>query len=330
MKLVAAAQRVAVAGSFLAVLILSVPSDSAVPSGYRGFPYLDSIQEIPGKIRLFRFDQGMAGKTQTEAALDANTNGVTWHDYNSHNNWYCHARDATGVGLQNMGAGGDHMEAGSPGGNLTANTDCYLAETNQGDWTKYTVKVAQPGIYSINFFEAAAETQIPYVSVAFLNGADSVSTGTDTMHVTSYYHSWWYMVDYRRIALDSGVQVLRFDIVGNGPMNVDYLDFSYIGPVSVADRGIFASQNGGLSLKSITPQADRSLQLNFTAADATPATVQCFDARGSLLFSETINGVAMGYNHIPLKGKVPGKGMLFVRMTQGNKTAQGKVFMFGR
>jgi hypothetical protein len=335
MKFFLAAQRLAVAGSFLAVLSINFPADSAIPAGYKGFPYLDSVQQIPGKTRLFRFDQGVAGKTGAEATLDAGTNGVTWHDYNSSNNWYCHARDATGVGLQNMGAGGDHMEAGSPGGDLTANSDCYLAETNKGDWTKYTVRVNQPGIYSINFLEAAeydkpTDPHIPYVAVAFLNGTDSISTGTDTMRLTSYYHSWWYMIDYRRIALDSGLQVMRFDIVGNGPMNIDYMDFSYVGPVSVADRAYFASQNGGLSLRSITPQSTKTLQLNFTAAEASPATVQCFDSRGALLFTETINNVAMGYNHIQLKNRISGSGMIFVRMTQGNKTAQGKVFLFAK
>jgi hypothetical protein len=329
MKLVSAAQRFAVAGLVFTVLF-SFPTHSAIPAGYNGFPYLDSVQQIPGKIRLFRFDQGKAGKTGGSAVLDAGTNGVTWHDYNSSNKWYCQLRSSTGVGLQNMGAGGDHMEAGSPGGDLTANSDCYLAETNQGDWTKYTLKVNQPGIYSINFFEAANETVIPYVGVSFLNGTDSISTGTDTMHLTSYYHSWWYMIDYRRIALDSGLQVMRFDIVGNGPMNIDYMDFNYIGPVSVADRAYFSSLNGGLSLRSITPQATKTLRLNFTAAETAPVTVQSYNARGTLLSAETINNVSLGYNHIQLKNRISGSGMVLIRMTQGNKVAQGKVFMFGK
>jgi hypothetical protein len=215
----------------VAMLLTQILPESllcAIPSGYKGFPYLDSIQEIPGRIRLFRFDQGMSGKTGASSVLDAGTKDITWHDYNSSNKWYCQLRSATGVGLQNMGAGGDKMETGSPAHTLV-NGDCYLAETNQGDWTKYTVRVKQRGIYSISFLEAASETQIPYVAVSFLNGTDSISTGTDTMHLTSYYHNWWYMPEYKHIELDSGLQVMRFDIVGNGPMNINYLDFSYVG-----------------------------------------------------------------------------------------------------
>lgn len=337
MTLYSAARRLAVAGSFLTVLFISFPADSAIPAGYKGFPYLDSIQPIPGKVRLIRFDQGMAGKTAAEATLDANTKEVTWHDYASSNRWYCHLRDATGVGDQVMGAGGDHMDAGSPGGDLTANQDCYVADANVGDWTKYTVYVKQPGVYSLNILEAANGIEAqwgPYIALSFLNGTDSITTGTDTLHLTSYFHAWWYMVDFKRMVLDSGLQVFRYDVStnppGNGPMNVNYVDFNYIGPVGVADRAYFSSINGGLSLRSITPQASKTLQLNFTAAEASPATVQCFDSRGTLLFTETMNNVAIGYNHIQLKNRVSVSGMVFVRMTQGNKTAQGKIFLFAK
>ena len=341
MKIFLAAQRLAIAGSFLAVLSISFPADSAIPTGYKGFPYLDSVQQIPGKIRFFRFDQGVKGKTGSEATLDAGAKEVTWHDYMAVGGWYCHdLRAITGPSLQKMGAGGDGMSSDWVGANYvrdSASTDCYLADANKGDWTKYTVYVKQPGIYSLSIFQTAQgiEAQYgPYVEISLLNGTDSISTGTDTLHLTSYFHAWWYMKDFRRLALDSGMQVLRYQVCenppGNGPMNVDYVDLNYVGPVSVADRAYFSSINGGLSLRSITPQASKSLQLNFTAAEASPATVQCFDSRGSLLFTETMNNVALGYNHIQLKNRVPGSGMVFVRMTQGNKTAQGKIFLFAK
>jgi hypothetical protein len=345
MKFFLVAQRLAVAGSFLAVLFISFPADSAIPAGYKGFPYLDSVQQIPGRIRFFRFDQGMAGKTQAEATLDANTNGVTWHDFMAIGQWACHnLRAITGPSIQVMGAGGDCMSSDWVGPNYvrdSASTDCYLADANMGDWTKYTVHIKQPGIYSFSIFQTAAGIEAqwgPYVEVSLLNGTDSISTGTDTLHLThgcAYdFHSWWYMKDYRRLTLDSGMQVLRYQVCtnppGNGPMNVDFADFNYVGPVSVADRHLFASRNGGLSLTSITPQPNKTLQLNFTAADAVPATVQCFDARGTLLFSEAMNNVVLGYNHIQLKNRVQGSGMVFVRMIQGNKTAQGRIFLFAK
>jgi hypothetical protein len=286
-----------------------------------------------------RFDQGVKGKTGSEATLDAGAKEVTWHDDMTFGRWACHSlREITNVSLQLMGQGGDHMGTGWTGANYTNNTDCYLADANKGDWTKYTVYVKQPGIYSFSILAAAdPDTQWGHelIALSFLNGKDSVSTGTDTMHWTGGGgHVWWYLENFRRVVLDSGLQVLRYDVPtnppGNGPMNMDYLDITYIGPVGTADRAYFSSLNGGLSLRSITPQASKTLQLNFTAAEASPATVQCFDSRGSLLFTETMNNVALGYNHIQLKNRVPGSGMVFVRMTQGNKTAQGKVFLFAK
>jgi|GEM_PF-2543115 hypothetical protein len=345
MNFISAAQRLSVAGSFLAVLFISFPADSEIPAEYKGFPYHDTIQQIPGKIRLSRFDQGMAGKTQPEATLDANTNGVTWHDYMAVGQWACHyLRAITGPSLQFMGEGNDCMSAGWVGPDYvhdSASTDCYLADANMGDWTKYTVYVKQPGIYSLDIFQTAADIPAqfgPYIEISLLNGTDSISTGTDTLHLTSGcqydFHSWWYMKDYRRLALDSGMQLFRYQVCtnpkGNGPMNVDFVDFNYVGVVGTSERAYFSTLNGGLSIRSITPQANRTLQLNFTAVDAAPARVECFDSRGALLSSETLNNVAMGYNHIQLRSKVTGSGMVFVRMIQGNRTAQGKIFLFAK
>jgi hypothetical protein len=341
MTLFSAARRLAAAGSIFAALLFCLPADSAIPAGYKGFPYLDSVQQIPGRIRFFNFDQGKAGKTGGGATLDAGTKDVTWHDYMGTGGWYCHdQRPTTGTSLQRMGAGGDRMSNDWTGPNYirdSASNDCYVADANSGDWTKYTVRVKQPGIYSLSILQAAQgiESQWgPYIELVMLNGTDSNSTGTDTLHLTDYFHAWYYMKDFHRLALDSGLQVLKYQVcvtpAGNGPMNVDWVDFTYVGPVSTADRAFFPSLNGGLSIRSITPQASKTLQLNFTAAETAPVTVGCFDSRGALLFSETMNNVTMGYNHIQLKNRVTASGMVYVKMTQGNKAAQGKVFLFGK
>jgi hypothetical protein len=337
MKIFSAARRLAVAGMLFSVLFISFPADSAIPAGYAGFPYLDSVQQIPGRVRFFRFDQGVKGKTGSEATLDAGAKEVTWHDAMANGQWACHnLREITGVSLQVFN---DRMSNDWVGPNYTdtARGDCYLADANVGDWTKYTVYVKQPGIYSLSIFQSAQGIEPqwgPYIEIILLNGTDSITTGTDTLHLTDYFHAWWYMKDFRRLALDSGMQILKYQVCnnppGNGPMNVDFVDFNYIGPVGVAQQSYFSSLNGGLSLRSITPQSTKTLQLNFTAAEAFPATVQCFDARGTLLFTETINNVALGYNHIQLKSKVSVSGMVFVRMTQGNKTAQGRIFLFAK
>lgn len=179
-------------------------------------------------------------------------------------------------------------------------------------------------------YDKPTDPHIPYVAVAFLNGTDSISTGTDTMRLTSYFHSWWYMIDYRRIALDSGLQVMRFDIVGNGPMNIFYLDFNYVGPVSALMKpDPLHPINHALKIKGIVPQAG-GVNVRFASFNTSPVKVDCFNASGALLSKETFNTIRVGDNQIQLRGKLPGSQMIFVHLVQGANGTVSKVFLPGK
>ena len=173
----------------LAVSLTAGTASADLPTGYPGKPYKDSVVEVPGRLRLFRFDEG---------AKEA-----VWHDYEATNAWYCKVRAPAAVGLQLMGAGGDKWEPGKaePGMTLVKD-DCYMAQTNTGDWTKYTVHVKAKGTYSLSFLEAANGTTTPFIGVSFLNGKDSVGTGKVTFPFTSYFHNWVYARNLASLALN--------------------------------------------------------------------------------------------------------------------------------
>lgn len=224
----------------LRAIVLSSAFVSAVladlPAGYAGLPFRDTIQTIEGRIRMYRFDKG--------------AKNVTWYDYEATNPWYCKIRatDAPGVGMQNMGAGGDKWNAGfvppdsvrfteAPSLTVklvTSPPDCYLANTNTKDWIKFTVNVKKAGTYKINALTAANGTTTPFVRLSFLNGADSIATPVIKFPLTNYFHDWVYTAKVATIDLKEGLQVMRLDITGNGPMNINYFDFIYDGATPVS------------------------------------------------------------------------------------------------
>jgi hypothetical protein len=319
----------------LLVVALSFPTLAVLPPGYKGVPFHDSTQQIPGRIRFFNFDQGIPGTTGGGAVLDVNTKEVTWHDYMGTGGWYCHdQRPTTGTSLQRMGAGGDRMSNDWKGANYigdSAKNDCYVADANQGDWTKYTVHVKQRGVYSLSILEAAQGIEKqwgPYIELVLLNGTDSISTGTDTLHLTDYFHAWYYMKDFRRLTLDSGIQVLKYQVcndpAGNGPMNVDWVDFTYVGPVQAAYPNKHFTAANELSIRKITPQANGGAQLEFQSAGSMPVKLERFDARGALLSTKTLASVHTGTNRVQLGENGGRSGVVLIRLSQGNMRSEGK------
>ena len=318
------------------IAIICYSAWSAIPPGYKGYPYLDSIQPIPGRLRMVNFDQGKTGKTESEATLDANTNGVTWHDFNSSNIWACHSRSATGVGMQLLNSAFDHMETDWTGPNYIIFGECYMAETNMGDWTKYTVRVKQPGVYSLSFLHTAAPADGfgPYVKVSFLNGTDSTCSGVDTFkltHGTPYdFHTWWYK-EYSRITLDSGLQVIRFDIPSNpkanGPMNINYIDFAYVGQVQAKFPNTHFTAANSLSIQKIAPQICGGVAVSFLSSNSGPVQIERYDARGALLSAQMLTNVRAGLNRAVLGENASSSGVVFIRISQGNSRTEGKAYM---
>lgn len=286
-------------------------SRADLPAGYTGKPYKDSILEVPGRLRLFRFDEG--------------TKGQTWFDIEGNNKWYCKLREPAAVGLQLMGAGGDKWEPGKaePGMTLVQN-DCYMAQTNTGDWTKYTVRVKEAGTYSLNFQSSANSTNIPFVKVTFLDGTDSATTGQVTLPLTSYFHNWVYAKNIASIPLKAGLQVMRFDIVGNGPMNINFIDFA-LGTVSLDKGRADGSQVPGIRRALRLPYG--ALQVDLAGVSAGSVDVSAFDLAGKVLFSEATSVGSSGLALVSIPAGL--RGLVVLRARQGGAWSESRPVVLG-
>lgn len=319
----AGARRPTPSGAFplgVGFLLLSAGAVTAdLPPGYLGKPYKDSILEVPGRLRLFRFDEGPKESV--------------WHDYEPTNAWYCKVRAPAAVGLQLMGAGGDKWEPGKaePGMTLVKD-DCYMAQTNQGDWTKYTVRVKAKGVYSMSFLEAANGTTIPFLGVSFLNGADSVGTGKITLPLTSYFHNWVYARNLAALALDTGLQVMRFDIVGNGPMNINYIDFEPASgvPIRAAERASTGRGPAGRgpALRRASRTSGGQLLLTLESPVEGTLRLEAFDVGGQALFSESIPATGRGGIEFLIRPAAIPSGVAILRLSRGEVTGEARAFAF--
>jgi hypothetical protein len=291
---------------------------SDLPSGYPGLPYQGKVQEIPGRVFLSDFDQG--------------PKDVAWHDFEARNVWACKVRDSTAVGLQLMGQGGDKGDTKEADSLVKARMGkCYLAQTNSGDWTKYTVRVKQKGDYSLAMLSTASETQVPFVAVSLLNGKDSTGSGQITLPITTYFHHWVYTRDLKRMSLDTGLQVLRFDIPGNGPMNIDYIDFTLAGPSAL--KASATDGNGGPSVRGIVREAGGATRVDFRGGSAGTVRVRVFAASGARIFETEAESKAGGISSVRFRAgrsaAASSPGLLFVKLEQGGASSVFRTLVTG-
>jgi hypothetical protein len=193
---------------------------------------------------------------------------------------------------------------------------CYLAETNQGDWTKYTVKVARPGAYTLSMLTAEQGTDIPFVGVSLLQGADSAGTGKIVLPLTTYFHHWVYTRGLATMRLDSGTQVLRFDIVGNGPMNIDFIDFAYAGASGA--RVNAAAQ--GIRIGSLARGADGRVRIRYAVPGAGRVDVGVYDASGKALVRFPVEAPDAGQAESELALPAGARGLVFVKLVRAGRS----------
>jgi hypothetical protein len=258
---------------------------------------MGKVQEIPGRVFVSDFDQG--------------PKEVVWHDFETRNQWACKVRDSTGVGLQLMGQGGDKGDTKEADSLVKERRGkCYLAQTNSGDWTKYTVRVNQKGTYSLAMLTAAQGTTVPFVAASLLSDKDSTGTGKITLPLTTYFHNWVYTRQLASVSADTGLQVLRFDIPGNGPMNIDYIDFSLSGPA-----GLRESAAASLGAVDLTRAADGRVRARFAVRKAGPVRIRAYDASGAELAARTVQAPGPGLIESELNPAASAAGVLFIEVS---------------
>jgi hypothetical protein len=191
---------------------------------YKGKPWNNYIQEIPGKIQCEWYDLG--------------GEGVAYHDDDAVNNGSGKLNPVNGSLLNEfrMKEGVDisytkAREIDNNPFNLVEPVmgEFYAGWTKPGEWISYTIKVNQSGIYSIGIMYTAS-------------GDGGISLMMDGRQLTSElripstrnekepiawrnWHHWNRIDSLTSIKLEKGIHVLRLNTVTNGNMNYDWIEF---------------------------------------------------------------------------------------------------------
>jgi hypothetical protein len=320
----------------LGILLFSVVAFSEIPPNYTAKPFQDTIQQIPGRFFVWRYDQ-------------ADARGISWQtprktlmtgDYYQYD-----GRKTAGVedyiinrilnpAWDVYGPKG-HSYRANPAdtiANPTADTTLiyndmnatkngiYIGYIEHGEWFKSTVNVAQEGYYQIDLM-VTSFTSDPSIAISALNGTDSVSTGKIKFKDTGYYHNYVFQKNIATIYLKKGIQLIRTDITGQEPFNLWFYKFTQVEkPTAIGELHENIGEVRAANLD------DGSIQVTFTTNDDSPLTVALFDSVGKLYGSETFSSVQLGSNNFRLATR-PDSGLIFIRLTQGNESKVSKLIV---
>jgi hypothetical protein len=207
---------------------------SFIPAGYTGTPF--TALKIPGRINACDYDRGGAGVAwchDTGACASGTTTG----------DWYpggsppyrppipatakiCSgAACADNVGVCRMNPNKPDVTA--PNVHAPAD-DTYLCYSTAGEWTKYTVVVAEAGTYAVGGFMAVP--QGGGVNISFGN---NITTGNLTLAVTNpsmcgggeYFHCWAQRENLATVTFPSAGTYLM-TLTQTGRFNADNFTFT--------------------------------------------------------------------------------------------------------
>ena len=192
---------------------------------YKGKPWKDSIQQIPGKIQCEWYDLG--------------GEGVAFHDTDTKNEGSGGLNPANGTFLNEfrMNEAVDisytkfkDIVDNSPYNLVEPEKDqLYVGWTKPGEWINYTVKVNKTGTYTIGLMYTASGDGGIALELDGKMLTDTLkvpSTRSDKEPVAwRQWHHWNRIDELATVKLKKGIHVLTLKTVSNGNMNYDYLNF---------------------------------------------------------------------------------------------------------
>lgn len=173
-------------------------SVNTLPTDYKGTPF--AALKIPGRINACDYDRGGAGVAWCHDIGNCSAGTVTG-DYPQASGVYrppmpANAQMCSGAACaDNVGV--CRMNPSKPDNTINGQampaTDTYLCYSVAGEWTKYTVTVAEAGKYAVG-----ATVAVPQNGAFNLSFTGNVTTGNVALTVTStansgsgeMYHSW--------------------------------------------------------------------------------------------------------------------------------------------
>lgn len=215
--------------SFWLVLIVLITSGSIVfgKNNYKGKPWNNNIQQIPGKVQCEFYDIG--------------GEGVAFHDSDSINEGSGKLNPVNGFFLNEFRLN-ESVDISYTKSNETDNNpynkveplmnQLYVGWTVPGEWLNYTVNVQKTGIYSVGLmYTANGDGQISLeIDNKDLTGVLTVpSTKNDNDPLNwRQWHHWNRIDDLKEVRIVKGIHVVKLKTVANGNMNYDYIIFSLV------------------------------------------------------------------------------------------------------
>jgi len=124
----------------------------------------------------------------------------------------------------------DNLPDGSPYPSAENPKSIYIGASHASDWVNVTVRVEKAGEYWLSSHFASEGGQIKI----HVNFNDVNKTGNLTLTGTNGYHNWRFYRNFAKVALDSGVQLMRFTL---DQAHV-YWDYVYLSNDSSVATGI--------------------------------------------------------------------------------------------
>ena len=170
-----------------------------VPADYKGTPF--TALQIPGKINTCDYDRGGAGVAYCHDAGNCGA-GTTTGDYPQASGVYRPPMPANaqvcGGAACNDNVGVCRMNPNKPDNTIAGQpmppTDTYLCYSVAGEWTKYTVHVAEAGMYSLSCVMGVQQPGAGF-NVSFGQNISSgniavIATSTQSSGSGEGFHSW--------------------------------------------------------------------------------------------------------------------------------------------
>lgn len=194
---------------------------------YKGKPWNNRAQEIPGKIHCEWYDLG--------------GEGIAFHDKDSINNGSGKLNPANGTFLNEFrmkeGVDISYTKArdidNSPF-NLVEPIigELYVGWTESNEWINYSIKINKSGFYATDLmYTASGDGGIVFLIDGKEISSEIVVTSTrnDKETITwRQWHHWNKMTSKIPTRLKKGKHILTLKTVRNGNMNYDFIDFKFL------------------------------------------------------------------------------------------------------
>jgi hypothetical protein len=208
-------RRMAVAlAPMVALCAMAMVLAAAIPADYKGKPWKDKPQEIPGKVWLAYYDVGGEGVGYHDTTKNNQGSGSLNRGPAEKDNF----RKDEAPDLSYTKAAFDKWKA--DGKKLDVD-EYYIGWTDAGEWLNCTVDVKEAGTYVVNL-KSSAHNEGTQDSIA-IDGKDV--TGPFNVTTTGDWHTWMMHNGVAKIKLEKGLHLLTFKFEKEGNQNVMWLEF---------------------------------------------------------------------------------------------------------